>query len=161
MIDKDFRCPCKPLLVIGHWSLIVAVVFLLSACSPAIGQTSQSADAAASLGLWDKLAQSLDRMMPKTAAEAIWLITGLLGEFVFFLRFVVQWVVSERRRQTVVPMSFWYLSLVGTVMVLAYAFYRMDAVFILAYSLNIVIYVRNLMIARTHALSSAQMTSAK
>ena len=93
---------------------------------------------------------SSSALLPKTLIEWVWLGTGLVGEFVFFLRFVVQWIATERARRTVVPMAFWHLSLIGTAMVLAYAFYKLDPVFILAYSLNIFIYVRNLIIARRH-----------
>jgi len=75
-------------------------------------------------------------------------LIGLAGEGVFFLRFVVQWYASEKRKQTVVPMLFWHLSLIGTFMVLAYAIYIINWVFILAYSLNVFLYVRNLTIAR-------------
>ena len=91
-----------------------------------------------------------DKIMPGSSAEWAWFITGMTGEFVFFLRFVVQWLASERRKKTVIPMAFWYLSLAGTVMVLTYALYKVDPVFILAYSLNIFIYVRNLHIARRY-----------
>jgi lipid-A-disaccharide synthase-like uncharacterized protein len=93
--------------------------------------------------------------MPQTLAEWVWLIVGLVGEFVFFLRFVVQWLATERARRTVVPVSFWYLSLGGTFMVLAYALYKLDPVFILAYSLNVLIYVRNLVIARRNPQQAA------
>jgi lipid-A-disaccharide synthase-like uncharacterized protein len=81
----------------------------------------------------------------------------MLGEGVFFLRFVVQWWASERKKRTVVPMLFWHLSLVGTVIVLAYAVYVVNWVFMLAYSLNIVIYVRNLAIAKRKPTLEAVM----
>jgi len=80
-------------------------------------------------------------------AWALFLI-GMAGEGVFFLRFVVQWWASEKHGRTVVPMMFWYLSLIGTFGVLAYAAYCINWVFILAYSLNVFLYVRNLAIAR-------------
>ncbi len=96
-------------------------------------------------------------MLPKPFIEWIWLITGLAGEFVFFLRFVVQWIATERAKRTVVPMAFWHLSLIGTGLVLAYALYLLSPVFILAYSLNIFIYVRNLYIARRQPVREAVM----
>ncbi|HAU36101.1 MAG TPA: hypothetical protein DCX07_00090 [Phycisphaerales bacterium] len=96
-------------------------------------------------------------MLPITLAAWLWFVVGFGGEFVFFLRFVVQWLASERHKRTVVPMAFWHLSLVGTAMVLAYAVYRIDPVFILAYSLNVVIYVRNLYIARNNPALQAVM----
>ena len=89
-------------------------------------------------------------LLPATTTGWAWFLVGFGGEFVFFLRFVVQWIASERKRRTVVPMAFWHLSLAGTALVLAYAVFRIDPVFILAYSLNVVIYVRNMTIARNN-----------
>ena len=94
-------------------------------------------------------------LIPKSSTEWFWVITGLVGEFVFFMRFVVQWIASERRKRTVVPKVFWHLSLIGTALVLAYALYRIDPVFILAYGLNIFIYVRNLIIAKRNPAQEA------
>jgi lipid-A-disaccharide synthase-like uncharacterized protein len=86
--------------------------------------------------------------MPSTAVGWTWFLIGLVGEGVFFLRFVVQWWASERQKRTVVPMAFWHLSLAGTALVLAYAVFVINPVFILAYSLNIFLYLRNLYIAK-------------
>jgi lipid-A-disaccharide synthase-like uncharacterized protein len=97
---------------------------------------------------WETMRSKLDRLLPRTTGGWLWFIVGFGGEFVFFLRFVVQWWASERAKRTVVPMVFWHLSLAGTALVLAYAVQRIDPVFILAYSLNIFLYVRNMMIAR-------------
>jgi lipid-A-disaccharide synthase-like uncharacterized protein len=94
---------------------------------------------------------------PKTTAGQVWFLIGMIGEGVFFLRFVVQWWASERKKQTVVPMMFWHLSLVGTVIVLAYAVWAINWVFMLAYSLNIIIYVRNLAIAKRKPAMEAVM----
>lgn len=88
------------------------------------------------------------RMTPPDTMGWFWLIVGFGGEMVFFLRFVVQWLASERKKRTVVPVAFWHLSLAGTALVLAYAVRQWDPVFILAYSLNIFLYVRNLYIAK-------------
>jgi len=109
----------------------------------------------------DRTAARLERMLPATPAGWFWFVLGFGGEFVFFLRFVVQWWASERKGRTVVPMAFWHLSLIGTGLVLAYALYRIDPVFILAYSLNVFIYVRNMTIAkRSPALEAvAEKTS--
>jgi len=104
----------------------------------------------------EQMLQKLLMRIPHDPASIAFFAIGMVGEFVFLMRFVVQWIASERQKKTVVPMVFWHLSLVGTFMVLAYAIYQMDPVFMLAYSLNMVIYVRNLSIARAHpALESA------
>jgi len=76
--------------------------------------------------------------------EAIWLIVGFLGQFVFFLRFFVQWLVSEKKKKSVIPLSFWYFSIIGGFILLAYAIYKKDPVFILGQGCGIFIYVRNL-----------------
>ena len=86
-----------------------------------------------------------------TPTEIAWEIVGLVGHFFFFSRFVVQWIATERKKRTVVPEAFWYLSLLGTVIVLAYSLHVGRPVFMLAYSLNIIIYVRNLIIHRRTA----------
>ncbi len=86
-----------------------------------------------------------------TPTEIAWEIVGLVGHFFFFSRFVIQWIATEREKRTVIPEAFWYLSLVGTVIVLIYSLHVGRPVFMLAYSLNIVIYVRNLCIHRKAA----------
>ena len=78
--------------------------------------------------------------------ETIWIATGFLGQGLFFGRWVVQWLASERSATSKVPISFWYLSLVGGLITLAYAIYRKDPVFIAGQSIGAVVYVRNLML---------------
>ena len=73
-----------------------------------------------------------------------WLVIGLLGQACFSARFLVQWIASERRRRSVVPVYFWHFSLAGGVILLAYAIHRMDPVFILGQAAGLVIYLRNL-----------------
>lgn len=76
--------------------------------------------------------------------DDIWMAVGFVGQMVFGGRFVVQWIATERKRKSVVPTAFWYMSLVGTLVLLAYSIYRRDIVFIAGFSLNLIIYVRNL-----------------
>jgi len=73
-----------------------------------------------------------------------WEVIGLMGLVVFTSRFVVQWIVSERRKESVIPVSFWYLSILGSLLLLSYAIERRDPIFILSYLFNGVIYFRNL-----------------
>ena len=80
---------------------------------------------------------------PNTPAK-IWLVIGLAGNLVFFSRFMVQWIVSERLKRSVIPVSFWYLSLVGSLVLLAYAIHTKNLVFILAFAPNSLVYLRNL-----------------
>lgn len=74
----------------------------------------------------------------------LWELLGFIGLTVFSSRFIVQWIASERRKESVIPVSFWYLSIVGSFCLLAYALHKQDPVFILSYLFNGVIYGRNL-----------------
>ena len=82
------------------------------------------------------------------ALTSPWVVIGFVGQGLFTARFLVQWLASERAGRSVIPVQFWVLSLLGTWLVLAYAIYRADPVFILAYAFNTVVYVRNLMLIR-------------
>ncbi|MGD9503127.1 MAG: lipid-A-disaccharide synthase N-terminal domain-containing protein [Methyloceanibacter sp.] len=82
------------------------------------------------------------RATPTT--ELVWVGIGLTAQLMFSMRFLVQWVASERARASIMPESFWYFSFCGGVMLLAYACYRVDPVFILGQATGLVIYVRNL-----------------
>ncbi len=75
-----------------------------------------------------------------------WLAVGYGGQIVFGSRFYVQWLASEKRKQSVVPELFWWLSLFGALMTLAYALYRMDGPFIMANLGGPPIYARNLVL---------------
>ncbi len=78
-----------------------------------------------------------------------WEMLGLAGQGCFFLRFVVQWLSSERAGRSQIPQLFWYLSLAGSLIVLAYAIHRQDKVFIVGQTTGFVVYIRNLaLIAR-------------
>jgi lipid-A-disaccharide synthase-like uncharacterized protein len=78
--------------------------------------------------------------------ENIWLAIGFLGQGLFFGRWVVQWIASEKKAESQVPVSFWYMSLIGGLITLAYAIYREDPVFIAGQGIGSVVYVRNLML---------------
>jgi lipid-A-disaccharide synthase-like uncharacterized protein len=81
----------------------------------------------------------------------VWKVVGWLGNAVFFSRFFVQWYVTEKRRQVVVPALFWWLSMVGSALLLAYAlFYKHDSVFIFAYAFTWIPYIRNIIIHYRH-----------
>lgn len=73
-----------------------------------------------------------------------WLVIGFLGQACFSARFIVQWIASERRRRSVIPVYFWYFSVAGGVILLAYAIHRMDPVFILGQAAGLLVYGRNL-----------------
>lgn len=83
---------------------------------------------------------------------------GLLGQAVFASRFLVQWLASERLGKSVIPLAFWYLSLIGGVITFFYAIYIKEPVFIIAQFGGIVIYSRNLFfIYRDHRATQGLM----
>ncbi len=77
-----------------------------------------------------------------------WVIVGFAGQAVFSLRFVVQWVKSERAGRSIIPNAFWYLSIVGSGLLLIYALHIRDPVIILGQSFGFVVYARNLALRR-------------
>lgn len=81
-------------------------------------------------------------------SASLWLVLGLSGQLCFTSRFLVQWFASERLKRSVVPEAFWHLSLLGGVILLVYAVYRRDPVFILGQATGILIYLRNLYFVR-------------
>ena len=83
--------------------------------------------------------------------DPLWLIIGFLGQALFTMRFVVQWIKSERLKRSVVPLAFWYFSLFGGATLFCYAVHRGDPVLIVGQGLGIFIYLRNLwLIYREH-----------
>lgn len=74
----------------------------------------------------------------------LWTAVGFLGQAFFSLRFIVQWITSERSRQSVIPVAFWYFSVLGGSTLLAYAIHREDPVFIVGQAGGLMIYARNL-----------------
>lgn len=80
--------------------------------------------------------------------EFWWVVIGLFGQLLFTGRFLVQWLASERARRSVIPVAFWWFSIGGGLILLAYALYRKDPVFILGQSLGVFIYIRNLWLIR-------------
>lgn len=73
-----------------------------------------------------------------------WVLLGIVAQAFFTARFVVQWLASERAGKSVIPLSFWFLSIGGGVLLLAYALYRRDPVFIAGQGFGVFVYLRNL-----------------
>jgi len=73
-----------------------------------------------------------------------WVLLGYIAQAMFTMRFVVQWIASERARASVIPVAFWFFSIGGGVVLLIYALYRRDPVFIAGQALGLLVYIRNL-----------------
>ncbi len=92
--------------------------------------------------LWKIISTPFEQFME----NPVWETIGFVGQAVFFGRFIIQWIASERKKRTVVPVTFWYMSLIGGFITLLYAIHVGRLVFILAFSLSSIIYIRNLVI---------------
>jgi lipid-A-disaccharide synthase-like uncharacterized protein len=92
-------------------------------------------------------------------AEHFWLSVGFLGQAFFSSRFLVQWIASERKKESVVPVSFWFFSIGGGATLLIYAIYRQDPVFILGQGAGLLVYLRNLYLIRRKQRGLAQAGS--
>jgi lipid-A-disaccharide synthase-like uncharacterized protein len=82
-----------------------------------------------------------------TPAEMVWLFVGLSGQAMFSARWLIQWFITEKSRRSTMPDTFWYLSLLGGLLVFAYGLHRMDPVILLG-QFGIIIYARNLFFIR-------------
>lgn len=84
------------------------------------------------------------------------LVIGFTGQFFFFMRFFIQWIYSERQKMSVIPVAFWYFSLLGSICLLVYAILRKDIVFIVGQSTGFIIYARNLYFIKKHKVKLSE-----
>jgi len=98
------------------------------------------ANAAAQLGQW---------WADTSVTEKTWLAVGFSAQLMFSMRFIVQWIASERARASIVPETFWYFSLFGGALLFSYAIYRLDPVFMLGQGMGLFIYSRNIYFIRS------------
>jgi lipid-A-disaccharide synthase-like uncharacterized protein len=91
--------------------------------------------------------------------DVLWLLVGFGGQALFMGRFVVQWFVSERQRKSVIPVSFWYFSIAGALVLLVYAVHRRDPVFTAGQLLGVGIYLRNLHLIKMERAGASQPQS--
>ena len=86
--------------------------------------------------------------------EKVWLAVGFIAQGLFSARFLVQWIASERAGKSVVPLAFWFLSVVGGALLLVYAIWRKDPVFILGQAGGLIVYMRNLVLIYKERMGS-------
>lgn len=77
-----------------------------------------------------------------------WIAIGFIGQAFFYTRFILQWIASEMAKKVVIPISFWYASIIGSLITIVYAVHIAEPIFVLGFSLNIIIYARNLMLLK-------------
>ena len=95
------------------------------------------------------LAEAKEQIMFETLFEEVskdplWMMFGFAGQITFGGRFIIQWIASEKKKRSHVPEIFWYLSLVGSMILLIYSIHKQDIVFIAGFTLNGLIYIRNI-----------------
>lgn len=96
---------------------------------------------------WDHYYQQLfqNKYIP------LWLVFwGIAGQITFTFRFIYQWIYSERKGESCLPMGFWLISIVGSCMILSYAIYRSDPVLLIGQGFGLLVYIRNIMLIRKH-----------
>lgn len=93
-----------------------------------------------------------------TKSEGIILAVGFAGQALFFLRFFVQWLHSEKHKRSLIPTAFWYFSLGGSVLLLIYALMRKDLVFTVGQATGFLIYTRNLTLISRNRREAAAVT---
>ena len=84
-----------------------------------------------------------------------WILLGFLGQALFFSRWIIQWYASEKRKESYVPLSFWYVSLAGAGLIMVYAVKKVDPVFMLGQSIGILNYSRNIWLIRAKNAETA------
>jgi lipid-A-disaccharide synthase-like uncharacterized protein len=94
-------------------------------------------------------------------AGVVWVTIGFAGQIAFFGRMLVQWLVSEKQRQSVIPEVFWWLSLFGGVMLFVYFVWRQDIVGVLGQTSGVVIYGRNIRLIHKHKRREARRLAAE
>ena len=92
--------------------------------------------------------------------EKLWVGLGFIGQAMFGARMLIQWVISEKKKASVIPVAFWWLSLGGATILLSYAIYRRDPVFIAGQSFGFIVYIRNLILLRRMKQKERAVTDA-
>jgi len=104
----------------------------------------------------DSIAKAASELLAKIGDDPVWAMVGFAGHAIFFSRFFFQWLASEKRKESFIPVHFWYLSIVGSLIVLAYAIHLLNPVFIVAYGTGVFIYIRNLTFIYARKAKDAQ-----
>jgi lipid-A-disaccharide synthase-like uncharacterized protein len=114
--------------------------------------------------MWQALVEAIQNAALQITRDPYWEATAFVGETIFGGRFVLQWLVSEYRKKSYVPTAFWYMSIVGSIILAVYSIHIEKPVLILAFTLQIGIYTRNLALIKKerktalHAASDGNST---
>lgn len=100
--------------------------------------------------MFDIVISGLQRAVEQFRIDPYWETTAFVGEAIFGGRFILQWLVSEYKKKSYVPVAFWYMSIVGSIILLVYFVHKASLALIITFALQILIYVRNLCLIRAH-----------
>ncbi len=100
--------------------------------------------------MWQSVVNAIQNAILQIKVDPYWEATAFVGEAIFGGRFVLQWLVSEYKKKSHVPIAFWYMSIIGSIILAAYAIHIEKPVFIVAFTLQIGIYTRNLALIKKH-----------
>ena len=109
--------------------------------------------------MWESFVSSIQNAAMQFKVDPYWECVALAGEVVFGGRFILQWIVSEYKKKSHIPIAFWYMSIIGTLILLAYSIHIEKPVFILAFTLQIGIYARNLMLINKNKTAPPEPTT--
>ena len=97
-------------------------------------------------------AYDIDKLLKNEAIPYWLLILGIIAHVIFTLRFIYQWIYSEKNKESTLPIGFWFLSLTGSILILIYAIFRKDPVLIIGHSMGSIIYFRNITISKNELI---------
>ena len=95
--------------------------------------------------------QDVDNLLNSEAIPYWLLILGIIAQIIFTLRFVYQWIYSEKQKESTLPLGFWMLSLLGSTLIFTYAIFREDPILIAGHIFGMVTYIRNIMLLRNQS----------
>ena len=109
----------------------------------------------------DTVLTGIQNAINQVRIDPYWELTAFVGEAVFGGRFILQWIMSEKKKQSYIPDFFWYMSIVGSMILLAYFVHKASLAMIIAFSLQILIYGRNLHLIKGKRKSAVQTSDEK
>lgn len=122
----------------NQWKKLPVITRVIALVTPFIAFIIMAAN-------WEQHYQKLFNNNNIPIALLIW---GIIGQVTFTFRFVYQWIYSEKKGQSCLPLGFWIISIIGSIMILSYAIYRMDPVLFIGQGFGIVVYARNISLIR-------------
>ena len=118
------------------------------------------------MGRYDRSNKGLEfnkkrKVIKMILTAKLWIIIGFIGQAIFASRFLIQWIVSERASRSIIPNIFWWISILGSMILLSYAIHKQDPVFIVGQSCGFLIYARNLYLIKKNKINKKKTDPSK